>query len=302
MLIRILMTLAMISLASLTNAADDHPHGEEEKVSLSKEEQLEFSIETAIAGPDTITTRLELPGEVQPNADLVAHIVSRYEGIVTEVRVHEGDLVKAGQVLAIVESDASLAPFPVKTLIAGTVIAKHIALGEAVSRDRSAFVVADLSLVWIELTVYQRDLQHIALGQMVQVFVGHDAAPELGRIDYLTPVVSEETRTATARLVMSNDNEFWRPGMFITANVLIAETIAEVVVPLTALQNYEGGAVVFVDTDEGFEPRTVTLGQRDETKVEILSGLNSGERYVSVGGFTLKAELGKSSFGGGHNH
>jgi len=192
----------------------------------------EFAVEMARAAAGNIATHLELPGEVQPNADQLAHIVPRYEGIVTEVRVHEGDVVKAGQVLAIVESDASLAPFPVKTLIGGTVIAKHIALGEAVSRNRSAFVVADLSTVWIDLTVYQRDLQHIAVGQTVQVLVGHDAAPELAKIAYVTSVIAEETRTATARLVMANSDHFWRPGMFVTADVLIAEVAATVAVPL----------------------------------------------------------------------
>jgi len=188
--------------------------------------------------------------------------------------------------LAIVESDASLAPFPVKTLIGGTVIAKHIALGEAVSRNRSAFVVADLSTVWIDLTVYQRDLQHIAVGQTVQVLTGHDAAPELAKIAYVTSVIAEETRTATARLVMANSDHFWRPGMFVTADVLIAEVAATVAVPLTALQDYEGGVVVFVSTDEGFVPQQVELGQRDSSMVEILSGLSLGEQYVSKGGFT----------------
>jgi len=106
MMIRIILLLTL--LTSLARAEDDHDHGSDEIVKLSAAEMAEFAIETSVAGPGLIATHLELPGEVQPNADRVAHIVPRYEGIVTEVRVHEGDMVKVGQILAIVESDAKI--------------------------------------------------------------------------------------------------------------------------------------------------------------------------------------------------
>ena len=60
--------------------------------------------------------------------------------------------------------------------------------------------------------------------------------------------------------------------------------------------------VVFVETDEGFAAKPVRLGQTGTTYVEILSGLEPGQRYVTRGGFTLKAELSKGAFGEGHAH
>jgi cobalt-zinc-cadmium efflux system membrane fusion protein len=75
-----------------------------------------------------------------------------------------------------------------------------------------------------------------------------------------------------------------------------------VAVPRTALHTFEGQTVVFLATDEGFTPRSVELGLAGATHVEILAGLAPGERYVSAGGFTVKAELAKESFSGGHGH
>lgn len=281
---------------------DAHDHEDHRVVRLSQAELVEFGIAVAAAGSGIIETTMELPGEVQPNADRLAHIVPRYSGIVTEVRAHIGDYVKKGQVLAIVESDQSLAPFEMKTLISGTVIEKHITLGEAASRDRNAFVIADLSSVWIDLTVYQRDLNQVKRGQNVQVFVGHDLASDSGNISYITPIVDERTRTATARLVLPNKSQFWRPGMFVTGSVLVERAEVPLAVPRTALHTFEENTVVFLETDEGFQPRIVSLGRHGKTHAEVLSGLSPGDRYVSAGGFTLKAELGKGAFGDGHGH
>jgi len=277
---------------------DDH----EDLVQLSAAELAEFGIEVADVSSGIVETELELPGEVRPNDDRLAHIVPRYSGIVTEVRVHIGDYVKRGEVLAIVESDATLAPFEVKTLISGTVIGKHITLGEAVSRDGDAFVIADLSTVWVDLTVYQRDLDVVKVGQRTQVFIGHEPVPDQAVIGYVTPIVDEQTRTATARVVLPNKDRLWRPGMFVTAKVLVQQAEVPVAIPRTALHTYEERTVVFLETAEGFKPEPVTLGRRGAELVEVVSGLGIEDRYVTVGGFTIKAELGKDSFGHGHAH
>lgn len=318
-------TIAMSTVLSLLVASpavteDDHDHGvdevhiEEEEtgedqghddhdlVRLTPAQLEEFGIEITTAGAGVIERRVELPGEVRPNADRLAHIVPRFAGIVTNVHARIGDTVKRGQVLAVIESDESLAPFDVKTLLSGTVIGKHIALGEAASRDRDAFVIADLSSVWIDLTVYQRDLTTIRVGQEARVYVGHDLVQDAGVISYVTPIVDEHTRTATARIVLSNDEHTWRPGMFVTADVTIERTDVPLVVPRTALHTFEGDTVVFIEGDEGFRPEPVSLGRHGETHVEVLSGLSVGDRFASDGGFTLKAELGKDSFGDGHGH
>jgi cobalt-zinc-cadmium efflux system membrane fusion protein len=295
--LRILAAVVLSAIATDPALAQDPP----QFIGLTPAEIEEFGIELDSAGPGRIVSTISPPAEIRPNADRLAHIVPRYSGIVTAVRVAIGDDVHKGETLATVESDVSLAPFEVVTLISGTVIEKHITLGEAVGRGGPAFVIADLSTVWVDITVYQRDLTRVAVGQDVVIYVGHEPAGE-GTISYVTPVVSETTRTATARVVLDNLDHRWRPGMFVTAEIVVSDALVAVAVARTALHTVHDRTVVFVETPEGFTPRPVTLGRLDDHSAEVLDGLKAEERYVRDGGFTLKAELGKDSFGDGHAH
>ena len=115
-------------------------------------------------------------------------------------------------------------------------------------------------------------------------------------------MVDEETRTATARVVLPNHGGHWKPGLFVKARLTIETVDVAVLVPKTALETIEERPVVFVQTNEGYKPQTVVLGRADELHVEIVGGLKSGQRYIAKNGFTLKAELGKSALGEGHAH
>ncbi len=285
------------------SAQDEHgDEHQEDIIILSADEMQEFNIQVTEAGPGKIVLVRSLPGEVKVNGNRIAHIVPRYSGIVTGVRVHVGDDVREGQVLAVVEGDESLAPYEMTTFIAGTIIEKHMTLGEPVSRENEGFVVADLSTVWIDITVYLRDLDLIKVGNETTVRAGSKAGTVSGKISYVTPVVDEHTRTATARMVVDNPDGYWRPGMFIMAEIKTGDFEAEIVVPSSAVHTLDGQSVVFVEEHGGFEPRHVDIGRTGNDRMEIVSGLEPGERYVSMGGFTLKAELGKDSLGDGHAH
>jgi cobalt-zinc-cadmium efflux system membrane fusion protein len=275
---------------------------EEELVVLTAAEVEEFGLQIAPAGRATIERFIELPGVVRANEDRLAHIVPRFAGIVTEVRRRIGDSVTSGETLAVIESSQSLSPYALKTLLDGVIIEKHVTRGEAVTPNSQAFVVADLESVWIDLSVYQRDLSRIRPEQSARIIVGHDLPEATGIVSYVAPVVDEATRTATARIVLENSEGFWRPGMFATAQVTVERSEVEVAVPVTALHSLGGETVVFVQGDDGFRPRPVTLGSRDSQWAEIREGVAAGEPVVVQGGFTVKSELLRSELGGGHGH
>ena len=184
----------------------------------------------------------------------------------------------------------------------GTVIEKHISLGEALKDEDVAFVVADLGTVWVDLSVYQKDLPYVREGQEVTISTAHGVPDAEGRISYVGPVVGEETRTALARVVLPNREGLWRPGLFVTGKVAVDSIEVPVVVSKSAVQTIENRPVVFVETEEGFEPRIVETGRSDSRNVEVLSGLDAGTRYVARGAFTLKAQLAKGTFEAGHSH
>lgn len=285
-----------------SHAGEEDHHGHEEGiVVLSPEVMQEFGIELADAGPGVLHEEVVLPGEIQFNHEHVADVTPRFDGTVLEIRARLADAVTRGQALAVLESTDTLRPFELKAPFDGVITAYDIAQGETVEAGRPMFTVADLSTVWADLRIYQRDLGKVTLGQSVVITGGHGDHTFRGTIAYIAPVIDEHTRTGLARVVVDNTAGNWKPGEFIKGNVAVGNEAANVVVPRTAVLDYEGQPVVFVLTDEGFELHPIVLGKSDAGFFAVVSGLEPGDTYVVRNPVSLKAELGKGSFGG-HNH
>lgn len=308
-----LLVVTAILLSCAPGEPEHHDHGVAEgndargdshggTVHLTDAELAEFDIAVDSAGPGIIRRQLDLTGEIRIDPDRLAHIVPRFPGIVRSVRKKTGDPVRAGEVLAIIESNESLSPYEVRSLIDGTIIEMHLTQGEVISDNSHDIVVADLSIVWADLNAYQKDLESLAVGQQARITAGGNVPPHSGDIVWISPTLSESGRTAIARVIVANPDGRWRPGLFVNAEVITSTVEVAVAVPKTALQRFEDRTVVFVKTAEGFVPRPVRLGLQNHGTVEIREGLAPGERYVSKNGFTLKAELEKGAFDGGHNH
>lgn len=199
-------------------------------------------------------------------------------------------------------SNSDLTEYVMHAPLSGTVVARHLTRGESVPTEREAFVIADVSTVWIDISIYAHDLERVEAGQTATIVTEGGLEVE-GTIAFVTPNVSEETRTANARVVLENNPMRLRPGMFVTARIALVEEPADVRVPTTALQTHEGQDVVYVRNDDGkLKPRPVTLGRRNSHYVEVLAGLRTGDTVVTDGAFVIKSQLGKSGFADGHNH
>ncbi|HUS91774.1 MAG TPA: efflux RND transporter periplasmic adaptor subunit [Phycisphaerae bacterium] len=186
----------------------------------------------------------------------------------------------------------------------GTVIQKHITLGERVSDEAEVYTVADLSTVWVDLSVYQKDLPHVRRGQPVHVAVGSGVPDAEEAVAMVSPIVDEITRTCLARVVLPNPDGAYRPGLFVTGEIVVEQVDVPVRVPADAVQRIEDRPVVFVPTPEGLEATAVRTGRSDPRFVEIVSGLAAGQKYVARGAFELKAKIVTSGLGAhaGHGH
>lgn len=194
----------------------------------------------------------------------------------------------------------SLTRYEIRSPLDGLLIEKHVAVGEAIPVDTDMFLVADLSTVWGEFTVHAKDLAAVRVGQRVTVRsqdLGLDAA---GRVSYIGSLVGEQTRTAKAHVDIPNPKGLWRPGLFVTVDLVQEEVEVPVAVRAEALQTFRDWDVVFVRYGNEFEARPVELGRRDGEWVEIRDGLAPGEPYAVRNSFVLKADLGKS--GASHDH
>lgn len=188
--------------------------------------------------------------------------------------------------------------------IDGTIVDWHLGVGEVLASDTKAFTIADLSTVWGLVTVYAKDLSRVRVGQRVVVRGEGIEEPQEARIDYLSHTVGRLTRSATARIVLEDPGEAWRPGLFVTAEVEVDEIAAQVVIPEAAVQRHDGQAVVFEREGDEFIVRPVTLGSHghvdDARVVEVVDGLEPGATVAAENSFLIKAELEKSS--AGHQH
>ena len=182
--------------------------------------------------------------------------------------------------------------------IAGTVIERTAAVDAPVGPDSVLFTIVDLSTLWLTVRVPETSASAIRPGQAVSVSVGAlPDRPVEGRLDYVAPLVSADTRTVDVRVQVPNRTRDLRPGMSASARFelprLAGSTSAasQVLVPRTAVQELNQAMVVFVPAgDRQFKPQPVTLGSTYGNDVEIVSGISAGDRIVVQGAFTLKAE------------
>lgn len=194
----------------------------------------------------------------------------------------------------------SLPRYEIRAPIGGTVVERHLTVGEAVPADRNIFVIADLRSVWIEASIPAKDLGRVRQGQVAMV-VAPDAGLEgRGHVSFIGALMGEQSRRATARMVMPNTGGAWRPGLFVTVRLEQSSATVALVVPVAAIQTFRDWQVVFVRYGNWFEARPVTLGRSDGTWVEVLSGLKAGERFAATNSFAVKAEIGK--LGATHDH
>ena len=278
-----------------TEKAEKEEHNESNSIALSDAKIEAAGIELAKASAGVLRDSLLLNGIVQPNQESLVQVTPRFPGIVRDVRKRIGDVVQKGDVLAVVESNQSLTPYDLKAALAGTVIDRQTTLGEYVSEQKPAFVIADLSAVWVDFSVYRRDLKRVSIGDEVLIDPADGEQPIQAKISYLSPVGSSDTQSAVARAIVSNGERRLRPGLFITGRLTLSAKTVNVAVKSSALQTVENRTVVFVRNGEKVEARDVEIGDRDKELVEITFGVIDGETYAARNSFIVKAEMAKGS-------
>ena len=194
----------------------------------------------------------------------------------------------------------SLSRFEVRAPISGVIVNAAVAMGQTLKEDAGIFTLADLSTVWVEITVYPKDLGVIEIGQRAAIKAAAFEAEGLGMVSHIGALVGEQTRTAKARVTLDNTKGQWRPGMFVDAELKAEEARVPVAVAVEAVQTVRDWQVVFGRYGDYFEARPLELGRSDGNMVEVLKGLSAGEKYAGGNSFAIKADLGKS--GATHDH
>jgi cobalt-zinc-cadmium efflux system membrane fusion protein len=259
----------------------------------------EMGIQVETVGPVTLDQTRTLTGRVQVNPNKLSRVRPRFPGVVKKIRHELGDVIRAGDVLATVQSNESLQDYDVRAAIDGQIIKRDIQVGEATG-DEALFIIADLSDVWVELDIFVRDLALVKKGRPVLVDTLDGDYQKTAIIDWVSPLTAHASQSVRARVIVDNKDGVLRPGQFVRGHVTVAEHAVPLAVRQSAIQRFRDFQVVFARFDDNYEVRMLELGRRNGEWVEVLDGIEPGTNYVTGNSYLIKADIEKS--GASHDH
>lgn len=200
-----------------------------------------------------------------------------------------------------VESTSRLsAEYPIVTPRAGTVLERKITAGQVVQPADPAFTIADLSTVWVTANVPEEEASGLRNGMGVTVRI--PALPEMkvsGRLAYVAPIVDDATRTVQVRMDLPNPHGAFKPDE-LASMTFTGKPEPKLTVPTTAVVREENKDYVFVQTGpKRFRMREVSLGNEQDDRRVVLSGVNEDERIVLDGAFHLNNQRKQNAIKGG---
>jgi cobalt-zinc-cadmium efflux system membrane fusion protein len=271
----------------------------EGRTTLVRETALAMGVAVEKAGPQQLHELLDLSGTVQADPARISRVRARYAGVIRDVAVEPGQSVSRGQLLAHVQSNESLQNYAVTAPIAGILVEHRAQTGEATGEE-PLFAIIDVSKVWVELDVFQRELERIAVGQPVALLDLDRKPVAMGRVARIAPLAMHGSQSVRARVAIESASTVLRPGQFVSALVTTSERSVPLAVRREALQRFRDFDVVFERVADTYEVRMLKLGRSDESFVEVLAGLTAGAEYVTKNSYLIKADIEKS--GASHDH
>lgn len=269
-------------------------------VTLTPENLKHIELKIERAELDNLGMTLKAAGRISANLNQTAKATSTFEGRLTQLNFDLNDRVRAGEMLALVESPELLGrQLEVKAPIDGVIIERNATMGELVDKNKVIYTISDPSQLWAIAEVKERDIGALKVGQAAAFTVlAYPQERFHGKVILVGNQVESGTRTLEVRIAVDNAEGRLKPGMF--ADVEITTTILDnvLLIPDGAVQTDGEDQVVFVALDGNkFEKRAVKLGEEQQGRVQILEGLKAGEPVVTAGSFILKSEMLKGELG-----
>ena len=180
------------------------------------------------------------------------------------------------------------ATFSLNAPIDGIVVERNATVGASVGTDANLFKIIDLSRVWIDADVFEKDLPRVRPGQEVKLTVtAFPATTFSGKVIFVDSVVNPESRTVKVRTEVANPDGRLKPDMFANVQIVTELNRAAISIPQSAVLNDEGKSIVFVAEGNGYKKRQVQSGIQNNDRVEIIDGLTAGDKVVVKGNYLL---------------
>ena len=218
-----------------------------------------------------------------------ASVVAQTKAALTSARRHLLILgLKDSEIDALASKSSLAAVFSLTSPISGIVIERNGTIGATVGSDANVFKIIDVSRVWIDANVFEKDLERVRRGQEVKVSV--PAFPGVtfsGRVILVSSVVDPETRSVKVRTEVANADGRLKPDMFANVQIITDLHRTAISIPQSAVLDDGGKSVVFVSEGSGYVKRGVNLGIQGNGRVEIIEGLQAGDKVVVKGNYLL---------------
>lgn len=275
----------------------------------ARAEQATAKIDSALARRNQVEARL---AAARKRSEITSQSLSREEKVYKGGFLTSKELVEADAAWRLAQAEQRAAAENIRLLggtpgggnllrvvapLGGRLTERTVTLGETVTSEKTLFTVVNLNSVWVQLNVYQKDLRTVRSGQTVSLTT--EAAPGhkfSGVVSYIGDVVDETTRTVKVRAVIQNPRNVLKPQTFVRGKIAAPVRAQLLAVPKDAVQELDGKQVVFVAADHPgeFRAKAVQTGDLIDEQTVITSGLESGDRVVTVGAFLVKAQAMKS--------
>lgn len=265
---------------------------------------VDFTGQEVRAGAPLLRIHSPMLVTAQEELLLAARLVREVEGGTPEARRSAQDLLEAGrrrlafweipagEIARLEQSGEITRATTLRSPVSGVVVEKNVVAGQRVMEGDALYRVADLSTVWVEAEIYERDLGAVRVGARATVTLeAYPGEAYTGPVTYVYPTVDPATRTARVRVELRNPQGRLKPGMYATVRMPGARRADAVTVPRTAVLASGERSVVFVRRPDGqLEPREVTVGLANADRIEILRGLAAGDTVVASATFLVDAE------------
>ena len=258
------------------------------KVSFTGEEVRKGQLLASIYSPELYAAQQEL----LTAASLKESQPALYEAVRNKLKLWK---LSENQINQIVTSGKVLENFPVYATVSGTVSEKLVEQGDYVKQGQPLLKISNLNTVWANFDVYENQIDLFKKGQAVLVTTKTYSNKEFkAKVDFIDPILDTRTRTVKLRVVLSNTNEIFKPGMFVEGRLERMTSNKEQVltVPASAVLWTGERSVVYIKPNPDqpvFEMREVVLGNQVGDEYEVLEGLNIGNEIVTNGTFTVDA-------------
>jgi multidrug efflux pump subunit AcrA (membrane-fusion protein) len=238
---------------------------------------------------ETIRQTVKLNGDVSSRSEV--SIYPDTGGKITQIVKEAGDAVRVGDVIAYIDPSrpgAAYVQSPVLATVAGTIIDMPVRSGDTVTAQTIIAVVGSLND--LKITVYVAEKYSAYLRRGLPAFVSFSSAPGESFeavVSTVSPIVNSKNRTIETTLSLSKSDARIKQGMFATVNLVIREERNTMVLPSSALKNYNGDPVVYLIDERGIAHRLpVSTGLSNDTEIQILSGIAAGDRVITAGAVT----------------